>query len=184
MKVRFFVWCALLVLFYFLVFNLGLPLKKNYGWDWNYTLLPGFFLLTYLAIRWNLLEKESFRTFLPALAIVLSLKFVMYGIPQKIILNKHLLIQIFPSFFEELLFRGVLLRGLSFLEKDFFKGRNFPFLSVIVVSLFFAYLHPPERFAGAFELAIFWCVLFLATRSYLGAGVDHFLSNVGGNIWS
>ena len=158
-------------------------MKKSSGWDYNYPLIPGYFLLTYLSVRWNLLEKESLRSFLPALILVLSLRFIMYGVPTKIILNKTFLIQIFPSFFEEILFRGVLLRGLAFIEKDFFRNWNFPFLSVIIVSLFFAYLHPPQRFPGAFEVSVFWCLLYLGTRSYLGAGMDHFLSNVGENIW-
>lgn len=79
-------------------------------------------------------------------------------------------IAVFPAVSEELIFRGVIGRGLL--------ARLGPVAGVILTSLLFAALHVhPAIVVALVPLAVLLHLLYLATRSFLAPMLLHFLNN-------
>ena len=154
MNKKFFIW---LVLFFILEFgfaSLGLQLKKYYQWDFNYFLPIIFVCLTLMAVKWELIGKEPLKITLTAILFIVCVKVVYNGLPNTLLINKSLIWQLFPSFFEEIIFRGILLKNLAEIEGNikFLSFSKFPFVSILIVSAIFAVGHP-QRFAATFDIS-------------------------------
>ena len=184
MNKKFFIW---LIGFFILEFGfakLGLQVKRFYQWDYNYFLPIIFICLTLTAVKWELIAKEPLKIALTAISFIICVKIIYNGLPNTLILNNNLIWQIFPSFFEEIIFRGILLKNLAEIEENikFLSFSKFPFVSILIVSAIFATLHP-QSFAATFDMSVYFSLIFLVTRSYWACGVEHFLQNIYGNLW-
>lgn len=185
MKKHFFYWLVLYFLFYFGLAQYGLQLKNLNGWTYNYTLPVVYFFLTFFAVKWGLLAKESFSKALPACLFVLLFQLAFYGAPHHYTYDRELAWQLLPSFFEEVIFRGTFLYNLGQIEKNIkpLSFLKFPLFSILIVSYIFTILHPAARFSGVFEMSVWFSLIFLVTGSYLGAGLFHYISNIADHFW-
>ena len=177
-------WFIAFVALEMILARVGLQIKNSLGWSYNYTLIPIFLTLTILAMRWGLIELEK-KSAILAVVFVISLKFLLNGVPKTFHLNGNLIWQLFPSFFEEVIFRGILFKNLSEFElkNKYLKVSNFPALSMIFVCLIFAVGHPPNTFFAIFDASLYFCLMYIFTKSYLAVGFDHYLQNTYGNFW-
>ncbi|PLS15078.1 hypothetical protein CVD28_24905 [Bacillus sp. M6-12] len=77
---------------------------------------------------------------------------------------------LFPGFFEELLFRGVLLRGVENRNKQF---------AIIYIAFLFSLLHlNPYNFMGPFILGIVFGYMVYATNSIIPSMIAHMTNNL------
>lgn len=189
MKKKFFLWLFLfLILEVFLAKFLRLtPLDNFFKGDYNYPLIFVYIILSFAAFKWRLLELEKVKVFVPAILFILTLKFIINGKPAGILVNGNLIWQVFPSFFEEILFRGVMLKNFMFIEKTLwpFKLLNFPFVSIILTAFIFSSLHfnSPNMFRHVFEASIYFSLIYFFTKSYLACGLEHYLGKVYPSLW-
>jgi uncharacterized protein len=79
---------------------------------------------------------------------------------------------LFPGFFEELLFRGVLIRGLENQNRHF---------AIIYIAFLFALLHlNPYNFVGPFILGIVFGYMLYASNSIIPSMIAHMTNNMIG----
>ena len=184
LKKDFLKWLVAFFVLEVFIAKVGLNVKDKFSWSYNYTLIPIFFILTGLALKWKLLEIEKKSAAL-AIAFIVLCKLMFNGIPNKFIFNSNLIWQLFPSFFEEVLFRGILLKNLAEFElkNKYLMISRFPVISIIFTCVIFAAMHPPETFSMMFDNSLYFSLLFLVTKSYLAVGCEHFLQNTSANFW-
>ncbi|MFK7825142.1 MAG: CPBP family glutamic-type intramembrane protease [Oligoflexales bacterium] len=184
MNKNFIKWLIAFVVLEMVLARLALQVKTSLGWRYNYALIPIFIILTWLALKWSLLEIEKKSAAL-AVVFVLFLKLVLNGIPLKISLNSNLIWQLFPSFFEEVIFRGILFKNLAEFELNnkYLRLGKFPAISMIAVCFIFAAGHPVETFFNVFDASLYFSMMYVFTKSYVAVGLDHFLQNTYSNFW-
>lgn len=118
----------------------------------------------------------SFAGFLTDIGLNVPQSSVLISTTGEYVLSVFLL-AVLPAFFEEVLFRGVVLGFLTAEVEDDFSLQS-AFTSSFIVAIFFAIYHGSlAQFFYQLIFGFFTCVLTLNAKSIIPAVISHFLNN-------